>query len=489
MNSGSDTGLNADDANPIANARSRKRTMSVPTAQLPIEDLRARLTGRVIAPGDEGYDEARTVLYDFEDCHPAAVVKVANASDVAAIVNLARDAGVELAVRSGGHSGAGHSTTDGGLVIDLRDMHEVEVDPVGRTAWAEAGATAAEVTAAADAHGLAVGFGDTGSVGIGGITTGGGIGYLVRKHGLTIDSLLAADVVTADGRLRRVDAETEPDLFWAIRGGGGNAGVVIRFQYRLHELGDAYGGMLFLPATADTIAGFIAAAAAAPETLGTIANVMNCPPMPFIPEELHGSLVIMGMIFWSGPPEQGPEVVAPFRALATPLADFVRPMRYPEMYPPEEPQPEDAPHFIASSRTLFMTGVDRDVAQSIVDTIATAPSKMGVAQIRVLGGEMARVPADATAFAFRDAPIMTAVAGLTFDPKMRAANERWVEGFRASLDQGVPGAYVNFINDEGADRIRDAYPPATLARLAEIKRRYDPTNLFHRNQNVPPAAA
>jgi hypothetical protein len=162
-------------------------------------------------------------------------------------------------------------------------------------------------------------------------------------------------------------------------------------------------------------------------------------------------------------------------------------MRYPEMFPPEEPQGEGAPKFIASSRILFMTHVDRDVAQSIIDTIATAPSHMGVAQIRVLGGEMARVPADATAFAYRDAPIMTAVAGLTFDPAVREANERWVDAFKASLDQGYEGAYVNFINDEGPDRVRDAYPVATRARLAEIKRRYDPTNLFHRNQNVPPA--
>ena len=161
--------------------------------------------------------------------------------------------------------------------------------------------------------------------------------------------------------------------------------------------------------------------------------------MPFVPEELHGSLIIMGMIFWSGPPEQGPEIVAPFRALATPLADFVRPMRYPEMFPPEEPPAEGAPHYIPSSRILFMNQVDREVAQSIVDTIATAPSNMGVAQIRVLGGEMARVPADATAFAHRSAPIMTAVAGLTFDPAMREANERWADGFMASLDQGVPG--------------------------------------------------
>jgi len=211
--------------------------------------------------------------------------------------------------------------------------------------------------------------------------------------------------------------------------------------------------------------------------------------MPFVSEELHGSLVIFGMLFWSGAQEDGEAAIAPFRALAKPLADFVRPMRYPEMFPPEEAPAEDAPKWIPSSRILFMKHVDKAVAQSIVDTIATVPSEMGVAQIRVLGGAMSRVPADATAFAFRDAPIMTAVAAIAFDPAKKPGNEQWVDGFKASLDQGYRGAYVNFINDEGAERVRDAYPTETWNRLAEIKHRYDPTNLFHRNQNVPPVSA
>jgi FAD/FMN-containing dehydrogenase len=463
--------------------------VSLTTAHPVLDDLRQRIAGRVVAPDDKDYDEVRKVLYDLDDHRPAAVVRVASAEDVAAVVNAARETGLELAVRSGGHSGASHSTTDGGLVIDLRDLQAVDVDAGARTAWAEAGATAEQVSRAADAHGLAVGFGDTGSVGIGGITTGGGIGYLTRKHGLTIDSLLAADVVTADGQIRRVDVDHDPDLFWAIRGGGGNAAVVTRFQYRLHEVGDAYGGMLFLPATADTIAGFIAAAEAAPEELGTILNVMPAPPMPFLPEDQVGKLVAWGLIFYAGPAAEGEKLVAPFRALADPIADFVRPMRYPEMFPPEEPQPADAPKFIPSSRILFIDHVDREVAQSIIDTIARAPSHMGVAQLRVLGGEMARIPADATAFAHRSAPIMVAVAGLTFDPSEHEANERFVDAFKTSLDQGVPGAYVNFLNDEGPDRVHDAYPDATWKRLAAIKAKYDPTNVFRRNQNVPPASA
>jgi hypothetical protein len=197
----------------------------------------------------------------------------------------------------------------------------------------------------------------------------------------------------------------------------------------------------------------------------------------------------MGMLFWSGPPADGEAAIAPFRALATPLADMVRPMRYPEMFPPEEHPAEGAPPFIPSSRILFMKRVDREVAQSIVDTIAAGPAEMGVAQIRVLGGAMARVPSDATAFAFRDAPILTVVAGISFDPAKKPANERWVDEFKAKLDQGYDGAYVNFINDEGQERVHDAYPGSTWERLADIKRRYDPTNLFRRNQNVPPASA
>ena len=258
------------------------------TAPLSIPRLRADLTGRVIAPGDDDYDRARTVVNGAIDRRPAVIVKVADVDDVVAVVRLARETGLELAIRSGGHSGAGHSVTEGGIVLDLSDMKGLDIDVDGRTAWCETGLTAAEVTEAVGAHGLAIGFGDTGSVGIGGITLGGGVGYLVRKFGLTIDALLAAEVVTADGERLEVDAEHHPDLFWAIRGGGGNFGVATRFKYRLHELPETLGGMLILPANAETVAGFIAAAEAAPDELSTIANVMPCPPLPFVPAEHHG---------------------------------------------------------------------------------------------------------------------------------------------------------------------------------------------------------
>ena len=457
--------------------------MAISNRTLLIDRLRVEVTGEVLGPEDAGYDRARAVMYGGFDRRPAVVVRVANAADVARVVLLARDTGLPLAVRSGGHSNAGHSTTDGGIVLDLSTMKKLDIDLDGRTAWADAGLTAAEYSTPAAAHGLATGFGDTGSVGLGGITLGGGVGYLVRRHGLTIDSLLAADLVTADGDLLRVDAETYPDLFWAIRGGGGNFGVATRFRFRLHDVGTILGGMLVLPASADTIAGFIAAAEAAPEDLSTIANVMPAPPMPFLAPEDHGRLVVLAMLAHAGGPEAERDL-APFRALATPIADLVRPMTYPELFPPQDPEY----HPTAAARTMFMDRIDHAAAERIVATLDASDASMRVAQLRVLGGAMARIPADATAFAHRSSRIMVNVAAFYDGPDDRAVREAWVDEFAAALHQDDDGAYVNFLGDEGPERIRAAYPGATWDRLSSIKRRYDPTNLFRLNQNVPPAA-
>ncbi|HEX2141601.1 MAG TPA: FAD-binding oxidoreductase [Candidatus Limnocylindria bacterium] len=448
------------------------------------DELAAKVAGRIIGPEDPDYDEARTVVMGGIDRRPALIVRPANAQDVAMAIALARESGLELAVRGGGHSAAGHGVSEGGIVIDLRGMKEIEIDAEQRLAWAGGGLTAGEYSIAAAAHGLATGFGDTGSVGIGGITLGGGIGYLVRRHGLTIDSLVAAEIVTADGELLRVDAESHPDLFWAIRGGGGNFGVVTRFQFRLHPLPAFVGGILVLPATADVIAGFMAAADAAPEELSTIANVMNCPPMPFVPEELHGSLVVMAMMGWSGDLEAGQRAMAPFRALAEPIADMVRPMSYPEMFPPEE---GGGYRPLAVAKTMFLRGVDRGRAETIMQYLEASDAPMRAVQLRVLGGAMARVPSEATAFAHRASRVMAVVVSLYIGPDDRAQREAWVDDLLAALDDGEAGAYVNFVGDEGPDRVRAAYPGATYERLAAIKRTYDPTNLFRLNQNVPPA--
>jgi FAD/FMN-containing dehydrogenase len=460
------------------------RVTSTTSSTISIPELRSSTNGTVIAPNEAGYDDARRVVAGHIDRRPAVIVRVADASDVAHVISLARESGLELAVRSGGHSGAGHSVTEGGIVLDLSQMKDLQVEADGRSAWAETGLTAAEYSNAADAHGLATGFGDTGSVGIGGITLGGGVGYLVRKHGLTIDSLLAAEIVTADGELVRADADSHPDLFWAIRGGGGNFGVATRLLYRLQPVGNAVGGMLILPATAEVVANFIAQAEAAPEELSTIANVMNAPPMPFLAEEHHGKLVVMALMMYAGDTEAGERAVAPFRALATPLADMVKPMRYPEIYPPEDPEYRP----LAIARTMFMDRVDRAAAETIMDRLASSTAPMRVAQLRVLGGAMARVPVDATAFAHRASRIMVNVASFYEGEHDRTEREAWVDEFAAALHQDDDGAYVNFLVDEGPERIRAAYPGSTWDRLAAIKARYDPTNLFRLNQNIPPVS-
>ena len=461
--------------------------MSVPTATSTAAAearLRATTHARVVVPSDPDYDQLRAIMYGGFDLRPAFMVRVRDAADIAATIAVARDTGLPLAVRGGGHSNAGHSSVDGGIVIDTREMTAIEIDPDARTAWAEAGVTAIELGRAAEAHGLAIGFGDTGSVGIGGITLGGGVGYLVRKYGLTIDNLLAADIVTADGRVLRASATENPDLFWAIRGGGGNFGVATRFQYRLQPLDGIVGGILVLPATRETIAGFIAAAEAASEDLSTIANVMPAPPMPFIPAELHGKTVIFASLAWAGEVAAGEAAMAPFRALATPLMDMLRPMSYLELFPPED----DSYHPTAINRNLLVDHVDEGVAALILDYLANSNSSLRVAQIRVLGGAYARVPEEATAYAHRKARIMVNVANFVDGPDDGPTRERWADEFAAALNQGDDGVYVNFLSDEGSDRVRAAYPGSTWDRLAAIKAKYDPTNLFRRNQNIPPAA-
>jgi FAD/FMN-containing dehydrogenase len=448
-----------------------------------ISSLDNRLNGRVIRSGDPAYDQARTVFYGGIDKRPAAIVRVADVADIQRVIAAARDGGYELAVRSGGHSVVGHSTTDGGVVIDLRDMRTVDVDPNSRTAWVETGATASQVTEALARHGLVVGFGDSGSVGVGGITLGGGIGFLVRKLGMTIDSLLAAEVVTADGRHLRADAAQHPDLFWAIRGGGGNFGVVTRLQFKLHELPQFTGGILILPATPETIAGFVALATTAPDELSTIANVMPAPPMPFLPPEVHGRLVIFAMMAFAGDDASAERALAPFRSLAAPIADMVKPGPYLSMYPPEDPNYRPT----AVSRTLFVDSIDQPTSATILEHLSKSDAAMRVAQIRVLGGALARVPADATAYAHRSKPILVNVAAFYQGDADREVRRSWATEFARTLQPNDNAAYVGFLSDDGEARIRAAYAGATWDRLRRIKATYDPSNLFRLNQNIPPA--
>jgi len=462
-----------------------------------IASLRSDVRGSVIEPTDAGYDKARTVVMGGIDRHPAAIVQVDGVDDIRRVLAVARETGAELAIRSGGHSGAGYGTTEGGLVIDLRRMKAIEVDRASKTLWAETGLTAAEVSQAAGEHGLAIGFGDTGTVGIGGITTGGGIGYLVRKHGLAIDNVLAADIVTADGELVRVDANTNPDLFWAIRGGGGNFGVVTRFQFNLADLPQVVGGMLFLPVNAEIIERFVQLADDAPDEMSTIANVMPCPPMPMVDAAWHGKLVVFGLMCFAGDAGAGEEAFRPFRELSklagldAPIADLVRPITYPEMFPPEAGGEEGEYHPLAVSKNLLVDKVDRGVAEVIMDRLESLDAPMRVAQIRVMGGAMAKVPWDATAFAHRRYKVLINVAAFYEGEADRPAKQAWMEEFSdailAAADATTRCAYVNFVNDEGPERVHDIYPAETYSRLQEIKRRYDPGNVFRLNQNIPPA--
>lgn len=451
---------------------------------LSITDIRAALKGRVITKENPEYDEARTVVYGGFNRRPALIARPADAADVAFLVNYARTSGVPLAVRSGGHSVAGHSVCDDGIVIDMVDMKAMQIDVGGRTAWAETGLTTGEYTAAVGKHGLATGFGDTGSVGIGGITLGGGVGYLGRKHGLTIDNLLAAEVVTADGQLVVIDADNHPDLFWAIRGGGGNFGVAVRFKFRLHEVSGVVGGMLILPATAEVIAGFVAAAEAAPNELSSIVNIMKAPPMPFLPKETHGKLILMALMVFVGDAESGSRILSPFRSLATPLADMIRPVQYPEMFPKEE----EGYHPMVASHVMFIDSMDEKSAAMALERLRASTAQMSVLQLRVLGGAISAVGADATAFAHRSRRIMANIAAIYGDVADKAATEKWANDFTAALRQGDLGAYVNFMGDEGEARVREAYPGSTWDRLVAVKSRYDPTNLFRMNQNIPPTS-
>ena len=355
--------------------------------------------------------------------------------------------------------------------------------PGAGVAWAEPGLTAGEYTRAAAAHGLATPFGDTASVGIAGITLSGGIGFLARKHGLTIDHLVSVELVTADGSLLAVSETSHPDLFWAVRGGGGNFGIVTRLQYALQPVDLVLGGALFLPATRDVLRGLVPIAASAPEELTTIALLMPAPPLPFIPAEAHGRPTVAILMVYAGDVEDGQRAVAPFRALARPIADVVRPMPYPAIY---ELTAEAGRRTPSVQRSLLLDALEDAKVDTILARMAAPSSPLAMTQIRVLGGAMARVPNAATAFGHRGRSIMVTVITPFADVAERDRHVAWTQDYADALGLHDAGAYAGFLDDEGEARVRSAYPAATYARLAEIKRRYDPDNVFRANQNIVP---
>ncbi len=458
----------------------------IPTDASPFRALRARLAGDLITPADPGYDDARRTQSIVLDRYPLAIVRAANNRDVAAAVDFARECDLSIAVRGGGHSVAGHSMVDDTLVIDLSQMKRVLVDPTSRTARVQGGATSADIAGPAHEHDLALSTGDTASVGIGGLTTGGGVGFMVRKFGLAIDNLLSAEVVTADGELVTASATSHPDLFWAIRGGGGNVGIVTEFTFRLAPVGQVLGGLLALPATPATIRGYLDAAVAAPDDLTTIANLMPAPPLPFVPQEVVGKPVLAILVTWTSDIDAGQQALAPFRALAEPIVDMVGPMPYPVMYAFTEEQA--GPHG-AAVRMMFADDLSDATIDAALDAVATADSPFSVVQVRGLGGAMARVDPAATAFAHRERRYFVAILRAWFDPAEDAApHQAWAESLWREIRADGNGVYVNFLGEEGEARVREAYPAETYERLAAIKRQYDPENLFRHNQNIAPKA-
>jgi FAD/FMN-containing dehydrogenase len=448
--------------------------------------LAGQLRGELLLPGDHGYDNARRGYNRLHDHRPKVVVRPAIPDDVARALEFATSVGLEVAVRSGGHSLAGYGTTDGGVLIDLSAMHAVHIDPAARVAWVEAGTTAGQLTAATAAHGLVVPFGDSPDVGVGGITLGGGVGWLSRKLGLTIDSVEGVELVTADGQLLTADDQTRPDLFWAMRGGGGNFGVVTRIRYRLHPIGAVLGGALLLPATGEVIRGVVDLAEAAPDELTTIMLITRLGPLSIVPPEAHGRLGVLITLVWCGELAAGERVVQGFRALA-PLADLVGPRPYPSMY---ELIPEAPPSVTNITYSFAADRLDDQAIGSILQQLQerNLPSAEALAavELRVLGGAIRRVPVDATAFAHRQRRLLCSVVAAGFAEADTDRHRRWVRSLSDAIRYLAKGAYVNFLDAADEPRLHEAYPDSTYRRLVQVKRRYDPTNLFHRNLNIRP---
>jgi FAD/FMN-containing dehydrogenase len=456
------------------------------TLEPAVRALARRLRGEVVQPGDDGYDQARRVWNAVVDRRPALIVRPGEVADVIEAVDFARAHGVPLAVRGGGHGPAGHGTVDGGLVVDLSRMKQLDVDPARRVAVAEPGLTWGEYNSGTHPYGLATPGGDVRAVGVAGLTLGGGMGWLMRKHGMTIDNVLAVDVVSADGRRLTASEAEHPDLFWALRGGGGNFGIATGFRYRLHPVQTVLGGAIVHPATRAGLRAYAEATAAAPDELTTITFVQKAPPVPFIPADAHGTPVHVILACYAGDLDAGQGALTALRRLTggSPLADTTGPTPYPALYDLTEMAAVSRPHAI---RNAYLRELTDETIEIILDSVNRATSPFGLVALRELGGAMARVPVDATAFAHRDKAFYLAADNAWEDERQSERHVAWTEAFWRAMAPHTDGAYAGFLEDEGEARVRAAYPPATYARLAAIKRRYDPDNLFRLNPNVRPA--
>jgi FAD/FMN-containing dehydrogenase len=450
--------------------------------------LRERLRGPVIVPGDPEYDRARRVWNGSIDRHPAVVVRCTGVADVLASVRFAREHDLLLAVRGGGHNVAGAGTCDGGMVIDLSPMKGVRVDPASRTATAGPGLVWGELDRETQAFGLAVPGGIVSTTGIAGFTLGGGIGWLHRAFGLTVDNLRAADVVTADGRLVRADAFTHPNLYWALRGGGGNFGIVSAFEYDLHPVGPDLMTGLVLYRAEDLGAvgrGFRDLLAAAPDELTLLLVLRRAPAAPFLAPELHGRPVVGIMGCYAGPPEAGARAMAPLRDLAPPLADRLSVRSYVEFQSMMDGSWTEG--FGNYWKAEFVARLPDSALDVLGEHLATITSPLSDLKLTALGGAAGRVPAGATAFAHRDAPYVLNINARWPPVDGPDVHRAWARDLWAAMRvYSAGGPYVNFLNDEGGDRVRAAYGEATYRRLVAVKNAYDPDNVFRVNQNIPP---
>jgi len=462
--------------------------MTAPTRSA-TDRLRAGFHGELISPGDDGYEAARRVWNGAIDRRPALIARASSTADVVTAVRFARERGLPVSIRGGGHSAAGFSVADGALMLDLSAMKAIHVDPAARTVLAGPGVLWRELDVATQAEGLATTGGVDGSTGIAGLTLGGGIGYLDRLAGLTCDNLLDAAVVTAEGRVLRVRGDSHPDLFWALRGGGGNFGVVTSFTYRLHPVTEAHGGLLGYPMdrATEVLQAYRELSAGAPDRLALYAGLVTAPPAPFVPEHLRGQRVVGLIPVYFGTAGEAARALAPLRAFAPPVVDLTRPMSYREVQQLTEGfNPPGMHHYYAAE---WLHGLDDQTIEALVAAAGAAPTPHSVIIIKRMGGAVARVPTGATPFWYRDAAHHLDIHAQWAPGGSPSPHVAWARAARqAAWRVSAGGGYVNFLGaDQGPDRVRAAYG-GNYARLAKVKAAYDPGNFFRINNNIPPAA-
>jgi FAD/FMN-containing dehydrogenase len=454
-----------------------------------IDELKTATRGQLLLPGDAGFDEARSIWNAMIDRHPAMILRCAGVADVRRGVAFARDNDLPLAVRGGGHNIAGTALCDDGLVIDLSPMKSVQIDPAARRAYVEPGATLGDFDHEAQAFGLATPLGINSTTGVAGLTLGGGFGWLSRRYGMTVDNLISADVVTADGELLHASADSHADLFWAIRGGGGNFGVVTRFEFALHPVGLlVYGGLVVLPLdqAKSALLQYRTAAEQMPEELSVWPVVRLAPPLPFLPPEAHGKPVIVFAMCYSGPVENGPSVVEVVRGFGTPVGEHLGPMPYAMWQQAFDPLLAPGARNYWKSHNLDK--ISDGLIDALLDAIGTLPSPQCEIFLGQIGAQTCRVPVDATAYSSRDTQYAMNVHGRWDDASDDERCIAWARAFFAAAAPFALGSvYVNFMTQEEGGRVADAYGP-NYERLIAVKQRYDPHNLFRHNQNIRPAA-